>query len=123
MGRRASRSEVGRAGEAAAAAFLVTSGYRLLRQNVRFRAGELDLVAEEGGYLVFVEVKTRTGSGFGTAAEAVTPAKQHQLVRLAELYLSGLPDCDIRCRFDVVTVRPDSTGGWSCTLIRDAFSA
>lgn len=122
MGSRASRTAVGRAGEEAAARFLAARGYRIVARNVRFRAGEIDMVAEEGGSLVFVEVKTRTGLGFGTAAEAVTPRKQQQLVRLAGLYLAGV-GASRNCRFDVVTVEPAAGAGWSCTLIQDAFSA
>lgn len=120
---RASRTAVGRAGEEAAALFLGGVGYQILARNVRFRAGEIDLVAVEGDWLVFVEVKTRTGSGFGTAAEAVTPQKQRQLVMLAEIYLSGRPEANRPCRFDVVTVEPAAGGGWACHLIRDAFAA
>lgn len=123
MGRRSDRSATGRAGEEAAALFLEARGYRVIARNVRFRAGELDLVAEEGGALVFVEVKTRTGLAFGTAAEAVTPQKQRQVARLAALYLSLRGGEDRPCRFDVVTVEPDGTGGWACQVIRDAFMA
>lgn len=112
---------MGRAGEEAAVLYLAGLGYRIIARNVRFRTGEIDLVAEDGACLVFVEVKTRTGTGFGTAAEAVTPAKQRQLVRLAALYLSARGGDSRPCRFDVVTVEPGNGGGWACTLIRNAF--
>ncbi|HEY3364747.1 MAG TPA: YraN family protein [Symbiobacteriaceae bacterium] len=115
--------ETGRAGELAAARFLIAQGYRILERNVRFRTGEIDIVAREGGALVFVEVKTRTGSRFGAPAEAVTRAKQQQLVRLAQLYLTGHGPADQSCRFDVVAVEPASRGGWTCTLFQNAFSA
>lgn len=114
---------IGRAGEEAAALYLAALGYRMRDRNVRFRAGEIDMVAEEAGVLVFVEVKTRTGHGFGTAAEAVTARKQQQLVRLAGLYLANRGGADRACRFDVVTVEPAPDGAWCCTLIRDAFCA
>lgn len=116
------RVKVGRAGEQAAAAHLSSLGYRILARNVRFRAGEIDLVAREAGYLVFVEVKTRTGHGFGTPAEGVTPAKQRQLVRLAGLYLAGLGGEAPPCRFDVVAVEPEGEG-WRCTVFQGAFGA
>lgn len=119
MGRR-STTAVGRAGEEAACRFLASQGYRILHRNLRFRAGELDVVAEEGGTLVFVEVKTRSGSSHGTAAEAVTPRKQAQLVRLACIYLARQGE-ERPCRFDVVTVAPAPEGGWRCELIRNAF--
>lgn len=116
-------THIGRAGEEAAARYLTALGYRVVERNVRFRIGEIDLVAEEGESLVFVEVKTRTGSGFGEAAEAVTVHKQRQLVRLAEVYLAGRDWQSRLCRFDVVTVTPGPGGTWTCHLIRNAFSA
>jgi putative endonuclease len=120
MGRRP-RSAVGMEGEQVAAQWLEGQGYRILARNVRFRIGELDLVAEEGGVLVFVEVKTRRSTAYGTAAEAVTRAKQERLVRLAHLFLSQSGRQGVPCRFDVVSVTPSEGGGWDCTLIRDAF--
>lgn len=111
---------VGREGEEAAAAFLCARGYRILERNVRFRTGELDLVAEEGGYLVFVEVKTRRSARCGHAAEAVTAAKQRRLLKLAAIYLAGRRGPVPPCRFDVVTVEP-GPGGWNCRLIKGAF--
>lgn len=113
---------IGRAGEEAAAHYLAAQGYRILHRNLRFRSGEIDLVAEEKGVLIFVEVKTRSGATFGTAAEAVTPRKQEQLVRLASIYLSGAGG-ERRCRFDVVTVEPAANGEWRCAVIRDAFGS
>lgn len=95
----------------------------MLERNVRFRSGEIDLVAEEGGSLVFVEVKTRTGAGFGTPAEAVDARKQLQLIRLAMLYLAGKGSSSRPCRFDVVSVVPGPNGAWQCEVFRDAFSA
>lgn len=115
-------SRVGREGEETAAAYLVAHGYRILERNLRFRSGEIDLVAEESGYLVFVEVKTRTGSGFGTAAEAVTAEKRRRLVRLAALYLARLGGAPPPCRFDVVTVEPGPNGAWVCQVIQGAFT-
>ncbi len=124
MGAERSRSEVGRAGEQAASEFLVALGYQVLARNVRFRFGEIDIVAEDHGVLVFVEVKTRTGTGFGTPAEAVTAAKRARLVRLAEIYLARVGAVDRPCRFDVVAVEPQGRlGGWRCSVVRDAFSA
>jgi len=116
------RHQVGREGEGAAAAFLVSRGYRILERNVRFRIGEIDLVAEESGYLVFVEVKTRKGTGYGTAAEAVTPQKQRRLVRLAGLYLAHRGGAVPPCRFDVVTVELSPTGEWVYQVIQGAFT-
>lgn len=123
MAGRRSGSATGRAGEEAAAAFLVGLGYRIIARNLRFKAGEIDLVAREAGALVFVEVKTRSSATFGSAAEAITPRKQRQLLLLASIYLTGRQEANQACRFDVVTVEPGPEGGWHCRLIRDAFAA
>jgi putative endonuclease len=119
----ASNKELGRIGELAAADYLEGLGYRIVARNVRYRFGELDLVAEEGQVLVFVEVKTRRGERFGSAVEAITPAKQRQLVKLASLYLAAGRHTNRSCRFDIVTVVPNGAGGWQCRLWRNAFSA
>jgi putative endonuclease len=118
-----SRSDVGRAGEEAAVRHLLASGYRIVARNVRYRLGEIDVVAQDGGCLVFVEVKTRSSTGFGTAAEAVTARKRQRLVQLASLYLAGHGGMDRPCRFDVVAVEPGPGSDWACTVIRDAFGA
>jgi len=118
-----SNSAIGRAGETAAVAHLEALGYRIRARNVRFRTGEIDLIADDGETLVFVEVKTRRSSAYGSAAEAVTRTKQLQLIRLAVIYLSGETSASRPCRFDVVTVVPAPDGGWRCELIQNAFSS
>lgn len=99
------RSEVGARGEDAAAAYLERIGMQVVDRNWRSGRGELDIVALDGDVLVLCEVKTRTTDSRGTPEEAVSPAKQRRLVRLAEAYLSaaGLEACSVR--FDVVTIR------------------
>ncbi len=120
---RPSNSELGRIGEEAAVAHLVALGYQILARNVRFRAGEIDLVADDGDILVFIEVKTRRSVAYGTALGAVTRSKQQQLAKLAAIYLSRLHDPVRFCRFDVVAVGPAPDGGWTCELIQNAFTA
>jgi putative endonuclease len=73
-------------------------------RNWRCQSGEIDVVAEAPGLLVFCEVKTRRGDGYGSPAAAVTAAKQAHLRRLAASYLAGTPHRSCRVRFDVVTV-------------------
>jgi putative endonuclease len=91
------RKRLGRQGEDLAAAYLDGQGYTLISRNWRTRAGELDIVARDGEWLVFVEVRTRRAARrdavphFGTPAESVTPRKQMQLAALAEAYLFELP--------------------------------
>ncbi len=106
-GRIASRTgtrALGRAGEAVAAAALRARGYRILDRNVRLRRGELDLVADDAGTIVFVEVKTRRTAAYGTPAEAVGGRKRQALIRLAEAYLARRRLTGRPCRFDVAEV-------------------
>ncbi|MCE5314369.1 MAG: YraN family protein [Armatimonadota bacterium] len=117
------RSRIGRSAEILAASELGKRGYRIVASNYRCRYGEIDLIANEAGCLVFVEVKCRRSTKFGTPAEAVTPVKQQKLITTARHYLDelGLGDCE--CRFDVVEV--SSSDGRLCVtdIIRDAFAA
>src|SRR3989442_9274902 len=81
------RSVLGEEGERAAARFLEARGYRILERNYRTRRGEIDLIAEDGRMLVFVEVKVRLDDRFGGPAAAITRAKQARIARLAQQYL------------------------------------
>jgi putative endonuclease len=108
----------GRAGEDAAVRFLRRRGYRILERNYRCPAGEIDVVAEQDGVLCFIEVKSRSTLAFGTPAEAVDRRKQRHLARAAAHYLMvHVPDGQVACRFDVVSVLPDTEP----ELIPDAF--
>ncbi len=103
------RVELGRWGEDLAAQHLVAAGAQVLARNWRCRAGELDIVAlEPDGTLVFCEVKTRRGTGFGEPAEAVGPHKARRLRELARRWLAeSRPAGHHELRFDVVgVVRP-----------------
>ncbi len=98
------------------ATLLRGAGLRLLERNWRCRHGEIDLIAEEGATVVFAEVRMRSGTGFGGAAESVTAAKQARLLAAARLYLSRRPEA--ACRFDVLLVGAD---GSRIEWIRNAF--
>lgn len=99
------RRETGAAGESHAAALLEARGYQVVDRNWRCRFGELDLVAvDPEGRLRFVEVRTRTGDGFGTPAESVTADKRRRLRRLAAHWLSEHPSGWRQVCFDVVGV-------------------
>src|SRR6476620_2729509 len=92
------RQNLGRLGERLASDALEARGYRIVERNFRCRAGEIDLVAEEGQDLVFVEVKTRRGTAFGLPEEAVNNRKALKLQEVACYYLDlhNLPDCSWR---------------------------
>ncbi|RVW09867.1 YraN family protein [Prescottella agglutinans] len=98
---------LGAMGEDLAAECLTASGMRILDRNWRCRHGELDLVAVDGDTVVFVEVKTRSGLGFGSPAEAVTYAKQRRIRMLAQRWLSASERHWPHVRFDVVAVLVD----------------
>lgn len=105
-----------------ALAMLVFKGYRVRHRNWRGPGGELDLVAERGGTVVFVEVKTRTGDQFGGAAAAVDSEKQRRLAAIAATYLSRHDLWDRPCRFDVVAIeRRRRFPGLRIQHLRDAF--
>ena len=107
-------------GETLAATYLEQQGYRILERNFRFDRGEVDLVAEEGEELVFVEVKTRYGEKFGTPEEAMTTKKETLMKKVAEGYLHVHQIDQHACRFDVVAIT--FIGGESrIRLIRNAF--
>jgi putative endonuclease len=102
------RQALGRTGEDLAIAELERRGYAILERRYRTRGGEIDIVADDGGTLVFVEVKARVDAEFGTAAEAVGGWKQRRLVRMARDYLARRAVANDRpCRFDVVAVMLD----------------
>lgn len=111
------RAEGGRA-EDAALSHLVGQGLKLRERNYRSRFGEIDLVLEDRGTLVFVEVRMRTGARFGGAAESITARKREKLVATARRYLADLPK-EVPCRFDAVLIDGTGTIEW----IRDAFGA
>ncbi len=91
----------GRAGEDEAARYLESLGYRILRRNLRGPEGEIDILARDGGVLVFVEVKARAGRSYGSALGAVDARKRARIRALAANYLQFLPGTP-KVRFDVV---------------------
>lgn len=94
--------------ERKAADYLKQQGLFILRYNYRCRSGEIDLIARDGQYLVFVEVKYRNDSNSGNALEAVNPAKQRAICKVARYFLTVEYRCmDVPCRFDVVGIDGD----------------
>lgn len=103
--------EIGERGEALAVEHLEARGYRVLDRNYRFGREEVDVVAfqptpaDDGGMIVFVEVKARSGDGFGAPEAAVDQAKQRAIMRVAEAYLHERRLIPSPTRFDVIAVR------------------
>lgn len=112
---------IGGSGEDIAAAFLQGLGYVILTRNYRKRFGEIDIVAEEGDTLVFVEVKTRSSGAFGSPLEAVDARKQRRMARAALDYLSRRKLHGRAARFDVVAVLLQPQGRPRIEHVRNAF--
>ena len=98
------RRQLGGAGEDLAAAALKKQGYKILERNYTCTLGEIDLIARQGQTLVFIEVKTRRSERFGAPQDAVSPAKQARLRRLADYYLKQKRLGQVPVRFDVVAI-------------------
>jgi putative endonuclease len=116
------RQQLGISGELLAVEELERRGYAIVARRYRTVCGEIDIVAEDGDTLVFVEVKARATAEFGTAAEAVTFRKQRRLVRMARDYLTRAAIADRPCRFDVVAIDDVETAP-RIEVFRHAFEA
>lgn len=95
---------LGRYGEQAAADYLAAHGYELLDRNWRCSVGELDIIAREGAVIVFVEVKTRNGTGFGHPFEAITDTKSARLRQIAAAWLAARQLGSVPIRLDAISV-------------------
>ncbi len=109
--------KIGAQKEEQVCAYLLSCGIEIKEQNFRCRQGEVDIIGYDGSYLVFFEVKYRSGSGKGSAAEAVGFAKQKKICRVADYYrmLHGCGE-NVPIRFDVVAVDKEQV-----TWIKNAF--
>ncbi|HLZ10461.1 MAG TPA: YraN family protein [Chloroflexota bacterium] len=114
---------IGQDAEKQAADFLRRRGYKILETNVRFAIGELDIVAEDGPTLVFVEVRARRSSRFGTPADSLTSSKRRKVFHAVELYVQTRQLKEDRpMRIDVVVIDLQPTGAANrIELITDAF--
>jgi putative endonuclease len=112
----------GDAGEGAAAEFLGARGYRIVARNHRCRRGEVDLIAEKGELLVFIEVRTRATGAFGGPEETVSASKQRRVVAAARDFLARRRGPERGVRFDVVAV-VDGPSGPTLQHFENAFDA
>lgn len=116
----AQHNETGRQGEAEAARFLREKGYEILTTNFRYQHAEIDLIAQKGKLLVFVEVKTRTGNAFGNPEEFVSYTKARLVMKAAEHYIFT-HNWHHDVRFDIVAILVSGTEQ-RIRHIEDAFS-
>lgn len=108
---------LGKVGEETAVSFLKKQGFKITERNYKNAFGEIDIIAKDGEYTVFIEVKTRTGDAFGSAGEAVDLRKRQKYGRIAKAYLAGKGLSDVACRFDVVEIEDGKINH-----TKDAFS-
>ncbi len=106
----------GRHGEELAAAYLIKHGFRIIEKNYRNHFGEIDIIAEEAGTVVFIEVKLRNLISYGHPVTAVDKWKQMRLSRIAAGYITEKRLTERPCRFDVVSIYKGNI-----ELIKDAF--
>lgn len=97
------KRQIGQLGEDVVCAYLAAHGAEILCRNFTIRGGEIDIVAKQGAFLLFVEVKTRRPNALVSGLAAVTPQKQQFLIRTAQAYLLQHPT-DLQPRFDVAEV-------------------
>jgi putative endonuclease len=118
------RLRLGKFGERVAAAHLESKGYQILARNYRCPDGEVDIIAQDGGCLVFVEVRTRRGDAMGTAAESLTLLKGARISATAGAYCEANPDAPEERRIDVIAVDLTPAGRLlRLEHIENAFSA
>jgi len=117
------RRVLGRRGEDEAVRYLKARGYRILARGFRMLRGEVDIIARQGETIVFVEVRTRRRTEFGSPLESVTGPKQDQVRKIALAFLqkNGLSEERTACRFDVLSVVWSEGRGAALTHVENAF--
>ncbi len=110
----------GQKSEDLAVAYLKKNGYTIVQRNYRTRLGEIDIIAQQGATLVFIEVKARRSDRAGSVKSSITRTKQFKITRLAQYYLKQTKSYDTKVRFDVVVIKGN---GESIELIQNAFEA
>jgi putative endonuclease len=117
------RRDTGILGEKLARDFLSKRGYRIIETNYRCPEGEVDIIARHKDSLVFIEVRAKTGPGFGSPEESITPAKKERLKTVAARYLQAHENLPPLWRIDVVAVELNKKGKASrIELIENAVS-
>ena len=119
----ADRISLGKLGEDLACAELARRGYAILARRFRTRFGEIDIVSQHGGVVVFVEVKARSSTRFGAAADALPIRKRRRIAAMALDYLAWTGGLDKPCRFDVVAIDGLGSAEMKMEVIENAFQA
>ncbi len=114
--------DIGNYGEELALTYLKDKGYRIISRNFRNKYGEIDLICKLEDLLIFIEVKSRFSSLYGSPLEAVTYFKQKQILKLCKLYIMKNNLYNLNCRFDVIEIYFNINNDlYSINHIIDAF--
>ena len=111
--------ELGKQGEDIASSFLVEKGYKIVARNLKMGANEIDIIAENEDYLVFIEVKTRSENYIEHPRSAVVASKQKSIIKTADLYIRKY-NIDKESRFDIITIIKNN-GKFEIVHVEDAF--
>jgi putative endonuclease len=116
--------QIGRIGEEIAQNYLIVNGYIIIDKNFSCKIGEIDIIAKEGEYIVFVEVKTRRSKKYGIPCEAVDYWKKNKIIKVANYYINNkkLYESNVQYRFDVIEIYLDNKENIEkINLIKNAF--
>ena len=114
------KHSIGMQGQTAAKQFLTDKGFKIIKENYRLRSSEIDIIAKDGDYVVFVEVKFRKGLSHGLPRESVGSAKQRKIIKAAMHYIQATQEAEQDYRFDVVEIL-EKEGKLYANHIENAF--
>ncbi len=119
------RKKLGNFGEAIAGDYLAEKNYKIITRNYRCRYGEIDIIAEKDGVLVFVEVKTRTNKSFGPVISQISQKKINRIYKTAEYYIGKFLKTDKDCRIDLIILFTDGVNfeNYQIKHIENIFTA
>lgn len=117
------KREIGDAAETLAVKKLKKAGYKIIERNFTARCGEIDIIAKDREYIVFVEVRYRKTGLYGSGAETVDFAKRKKIIRTALCYLAKNNASEHPARFDVVSISGALDGKYDIEVIKNAFDA
>ncbi|MFA4966869.1 MAG: YraN family protein [Candidatus Margulisiibacteriota bacterium] len=113
--------DLGTSGEDAACQHLKNIGYKIIERNFRSQQGEIDIIAKDGEFLVFIEVKNYSFRSYGSPLGAVRKSKKQSIIHAAQTYLYKNNIKNTNCRFDVLTIYRNHSGDAHIEYIKDAF--
>lgn len=116
---------IGNLGEEAAVKAIKKQGYKVIERNYRTKMGEIDIIAKDGDYTCFIEVRLRKNNNFGSPADTIDMRKQQKIIRTAKYYAMAKKIYDCPMRFDAVLINADAKGGKltniKTEIIKNAF--